>query len=351
MIASTVARFSRASSLLLAGSALPVQSADRRSRPRLPAFYDDIEKRTFRFFWETVNRTNGLVPDRWPTPSFRSIAAVGFAPPAYAIGVERGWFPRGRAARTARSTTLRFFWNAPQGPGRDRDIGHKGFFYHFLDMETGQRFEETSSCRARHDHPAGACCSPANIMTAPTPPSAKSGNLPQRLRPRRLELFPLGRRPPSRWAGTRDAASSRPTGTGYNEGMFVYILALGRPTHPARRTLGAVDGALPALLARTRGQRAVIASRLCSATNTATSWSISAASTTRRCARQGLRLFREQPPRDLRASAIMRSPTRCGWDGYSADFWGLTACDGPGDFSCRHRRRGREFFGYSARGP
>ncbi len=33
------------------------------------------------------------------------------------------------------------------------------------------------------------------------------------------------------------------------------------------------------------------------------------------------------------------------------DVWGLTACDGPGDFKTSHRRREREFFSYSARGP
>ena len=60
----------------------------------LPNFYDDLEQRTFRFFWETVNRLNGLVPDRWPTPAFSSIAAVGFALTAYPVGVERGWCSR-----------------------------------------------------------------------------------------------------------------------------------------------------------------------------------------------------------------------------------------------------------------
>jgi hypothetical protein len=40
-----------------------------------------------------------------------------------------------------------------------------------------------------------------------------------------------------------------------------------------------------------------------------------------------------------------------GWDGYSADVWGLTACDGPGDFKQVIDAREREFFSYSARGP
>ena len=125
------------SSLLLAGAALPCPLfATERT---LPAFYEEIEKRTFRWFWNTVNRKNGLVPDRWPTPSFSSIAAVGFALPAYAIGAERGWCTRAQA-RDLTLTTLRFFWNAPQGPEATGTAGYKGFYYHFLDMETGQRF-------------------------------------------------------------------------------------------------------------------------------------------------------------------------------------------------------------------
>ena len=85
----------------MAGSALPgcTSVAYRPGGRTLPAFYEDIERRTFRFFWETVNRKNGLVPDRWPTPAFCSIAAVGFALPAYA---DRGRARLVHAGRSAR---------------------------------------------------------------------------------------------------------------------------------------------------------------------------------------------------------------------------------------------------------
>src|SRR5688500_6783374 len=106
-------------SMLLAGSALAgcvgVERTSvgngRSAVPSLPPFFDDLEERTFRFFWETVNRDNGLVPDRWPSESFCSIAAVGFGLTAYPIGVERGWCSRAEA-RDLTLTTLRFFWNA-----------------------------------------------------------------------------------------------------------------------------------------------------------------------------------------------------------------------------------------------
>ena len=37
----------------------------------------ELQERTFRFFWDTANPENGLIPDRYPTPSYSSIAAVG----------------------------------------------------------------------------------------------------------------------------------------------------------------------------------------------------------------------------------------------------------------------------------
>src|SRR5215218_91314 len=57
---------------------------------RETAFLDTLSRRTFDFFWETTNPRNGLTPDRWPTKSFSSVAAVGFALTAYPIGIEHG---------------------------------------------------------------------------------------------------------------------------------------------------------------------------------------------------------------------------------------------------------------------
>ena len=50
----------------------PAEAGSRRD-----AFLDDLQQRTFRFFWETTNPANGLAPDRWPTRTFASMAAVG----------------------------------------------------------------------------------------------------------------------------------------------------------------------------------------------------------------------------------------------------------------------------------
>src|SRR6202162_4931988 len=123
---------------LLGGACAPATPA-----PRLDAaavgredLLDSLERRTFDYFWEVTNPRNGLVPDRAPSPSFSSIAAVGFGLTAYPVGVERGYITR-EAARDRGLTPLRFF-GAPSGGA----AGLHGFFYHFLDMESGARFKD-----------------------------------------------------------------------------------------------------------------------------------------------------------------------------------------------------------------
>ncbi|KAA3442059.1 hypothetical protein C7I87_32655 [Mesorhizobium sp. SARCC-RB16n] len=96
-----------------------------------------LQRKSFAYFLYEVNEANGLVADRSRKGSPASIAAVGLALTAYAVGVARGFMTREQAcARTL--TTLRFFWKSTQGTGPDA-TGYKGFYYHFLDMETGRR--------------------------------------------------------------------------------------------------------------------------------------------------------------------------------------------------------------------
>jgi hypothetical protein len=109
--------------------------------PADAAYLDTLEHRTFDWFWDHAHPTTHLVPDRWPTPSFSSVAAIGFGLTAYGIGAERGWVSRAQAAERTLAT-LRFLWEAPQGAEPEGRIGYRGFFYHFLDMEHGTRFEK-----------------------------------------------------------------------------------------------------------------------------------------------------------------------------------------------------------------
>jgi hypothetical protein len=110
-----------------------------RARPAASEWemLDDIQRSAFAYFVHETNRANGLVRDKtcadWPA----SIAAVGLGLTTYPVGVERGFVTREEAAERT-LTTLRFFWRSKQGPEPDA-TGHKGFYYHFLDMRTGAR--------------------------------------------------------------------------------------------------------------------------------------------------------------------------------------------------------------------
>ena len=98
---------------------------------------DQLARDTFRYFWDLTNPDNGLVPDSTKKGSPSSITATGLGLSCLVVAAERGWIPREEAAERAR-TTLRTFWYGP----KDHElhaIGHRGFFYHFLEMESGHR--------------------------------------------------------------------------------------------------------------------------------------------------------------------------------------------------------------------
>src|SRR5690349_18339054 len=136
-------RLSLRSSCALAAFLLSACAASQPVQPPPPdstqtqAFLDTVEQRTFHYFWDLTNTSNGLTPDRSPSPSFSSIAAVGFALTAYPIGAERGYVSR-QQARDRALTTLQFLWTAAQDSSATA-TGYRGFFYHFLDMGTGDR--------------------------------------------------------------------------------------------------------------------------------------------------------------------------------------------------------------------
>src|ERR1700758_1645465 len=59
--------------------------------PVIEPFLQELQERTFRYFWDTANSQNGLIPDRYPTPSYASVAAVGFGLTTYPVAAERGY--------------------------------------------------------------------------------------------------------------------------------------------------------------------------------------------------------------------------------------------------------------------
>jgi hypothetical protein len=106
---------------------------------RLPTDQDlgRLQFTTLLYYLQCTNPDNGLVRDKTEPNAPASIAAIGMALATIPVVVERGVLIRQFAAKITRNR-LRYLMACPQGPEPDSS-GYKGFFYHFLDIETGRR--------------------------------------------------------------------------------------------------------------------------------------------------------------------------------------------------------------------
>lgn len=314
----------------------------------LPPLFDDIERRTFDYFWELGDPRTGLVPDRWPTPSFSSIAAVGFGLTAYGVGVERGWISREQAAgRTL--ATLRFFANAPQGPARQGMSGHKGFYYHFLEMDDGTRSASSELSTVDTTLLLAGVLFAQSYYDGDGDGEAEIRRLAEQIY-RRVEwpwAQARGPRISMGWAPEQGALAY--DWQGYNEAILVYILALASPTHPVGTdayaawtstyddSWGTFHGqqhlSFPPLFGHQYSQIWVDFRGILDP------W----------MREHGLDYF-ENSRRATYAQQAYAIANPGGWAGYGEQLWGLTACDGPIDASFEYGGRMREFRTYSARG-
>ena len=98
---------------------------------------DQLLAETLPYFIEQTNPVNGLIADKTQTGSPASIAVIGFGLSCYIIGVQRGLMTREEAVSKTLSI-LSFFYNSKQGQ-EENASGYRGFYYHFLDMQTGRR--------------------------------------------------------------------------------------------------------------------------------------------------------------------------------------------------------------------
>jgi hypothetical protein len=340
---STAPADSQAAAAPVAVSAVP--------HPPLPALFDDLERRTFDFFWQTADPHTGLVPDRWPSkPDFASIASVGFAFNAYADGVERGYVNRAQA-RERVLKTLRFFASAAQGPQAQGVAGHRGFFYHWLNARTGERYDpgvELSSIDTALL--AAGMLFAQGYFDSSDPGEVEIRALVDRIVGRiewdwmqpRPPLIGMGWRPESGFIGYDYR--------GYDEAMILYLLALGSPTHAVRpeawtafaATYGDSWGSY-------RGQTHLGGAPLFWHQYSHV-WVDFRGIRDAFMRGKGLDYFENSRRATLaqRAYAIANPQ---GWRDHGEDVWGLTACDGPGTMTAPDwSGRLREFRDYSARG-
>ncbi len=190
------------------------------------AFLDDLERQGTLFFWEQASPVTGQVLDRARNDlrgsrdprKMASIAATGFGLTALCIADRRGYLPRAQIIERVK-TTLN--WHLNHFPEVH------GFFYHFSDIETGERIRgvELSSIDT-----ALLLCGVLTAQAYFEDPTIKSAaqQIYERVDwPWMLnggKTFSMGWHPDK---GFLDARWEH-----YCELMMIYLLAIGSPTHP-----------------------------------------------------------------------------------------------------------------------
>ena len=119
------------------------------------------------YYIRELNDRTGLIADRTQPGSPASIAAVGMAVATIPVLLERYHLPRHCMAKSVLQR-LRFLWNSPQGPEPDA-TGYKGFYYHFLDMETGRRAGHMRAIHRRFGVPPGWDTDRRELLRSVTP--------------------------------------------------------------------------------------------------------------------------------------------------------------------------------------
>jgi hypothetical protein len=199
---------------------------------RLPTDEDlgRLQWTTVDYYLKETNPVNGLVRDKTEPNAPASIAAIGMALATYPVAVERDVLPRDFAARAVLKK-LRFFRDSRQGPEPDA-TGYKGFYYHFLDMDTGRRVWQCELSTIDSTFLFAGMLTCAAYFDRDTADEDEVRRLA-------TELFDR-----ADWNWVRDGGAAVTHGwkpesgfiphrwTGYDEALLLYILGLGSPTHP-----------------------------------------------------------------------------------------------------------------------
>jgi hypothetical protein len=331
----------------LSGCAVVPAPAPQRTAPAVDrALLADLEQRTFLWFWDLADPGTGLIPDRAPTPSFSSVAAVGFGLTAYVVGADRGWVSR-EAARDRVRHLLQFLLDAPQGPEPAGMTGYHGFFYHFLDMETGRRFETVELSTIDTTLLMAGVLTCQSYFDHDEPGEAAIRDLAERLYARVDWTWAQPRPPLVSHGWTPEKGFISWDWRGLNEAMILYVLALGSPTHP-------VDPAAWGEWTRTYqwhdyyGEQFLTFGPLFGHQYSQT-WVDFRGIQDAYMRGKGIDYFENSRRATYsQRNYAMANPGR--WKGYGPDLWGLTACDGPLDVTLKIDGRDRTFHTYWARG-
>lgn len=346
----------------LGAMVLPAQARPHPHIPR-PAGHDrafdpvlaDLHRRTFRWFWDTAHPVTGLVPDNSPNPDFCSIAAVGFALTACCIGARSGYVTRAHAA-TRVLTSLRTLWNAPQGADTSGVSGHKGFFYHFLHMDSGLRYAKCELSTVDSAMLFLGALTAAAFFDGPSADEAEIRKLGVGLYERAdwtfvahdNHLISMGWQPEPDLPGHDAKGLIDRDWDRYNEGMMVNLLALGSPTHPAgdwKAWMATIGGTWGTHFGETYLGFSPMFGHQYSHV-----WYDFRGIADAFMRGHGIDYF-ENSRRAAYAQRTYAIKNPGGFKDYGAEAWGLTACRGPADIELQVGNRKIQFHEYGARGP
>ncbi|MBU6451917.1 MAG: hypothetical protein KGS72_09085 [Cyanobacteria bacterium REEB67] len=211
-----------------------MDSTEESTQQRSEEVFAQLQRKALSYFLHQCNPANGLVADKNQPGSPASIAVQGMAFSIYAIASECGAIERSEAIKRT-LTALRFFQSSTQNTGRDA-TGYRGFYYHFLDIESGKRTWKSELSTIDTAILMAGIISAMNYFNRD---SAEEREI------RELANF-LYSRVEWDWACNGEETPSHgwtPEGkfrryrwdTNYSEAHILYILALGSPTYPIKR--------------------------------------------------------------------------------------------------------------------
>jgi hypothetical protein len=303
-----------------------------------------LQERTFGYFTRELNPETGLVNDSTRPESPASIAGCGFAFACYAVAADHGIIARDEAAaRVAHG--LRFLWDTEQSEAPDASGSH-GFFYHFLDPRSGRRAWRCELSTVDSAILFAGALAAAGYFDGPSDDERAVRQLADA----------LYRRADWRWMIRRNAIShgwNPERGflpfdwRGYNEALFVYILALGSPTF-------APDESVYGSWTSTYRWRSLLGHEFLYAGPLFTHqlshvWIDFRGIQDEYIRAKSIDYFENSRRATLvQREYAKRNPHR--FRGYGPDSWGISASDGPGPFADVTRRGKRKFYGYRARG-
>lgn len=308
------------------------------------ALIERLQRGAFGYFEQYYNAANGLVADTSRDGSPCSIAVVGFALSSYPVAVEHGWMSRDQAAlRTLR--TLQFFWNSEQSTDADA-TGHKGYYYHFLDMQTGRRVWQCELSLIDTTLLIAGVLLAAQYFDG-------SGD---EVAIRQLAEA-LYRRVDWRWAqngGDTVSQGWKPEcgflhygWEGYNEAIILSILGLGSPTFPLQPATFDRWG-LTYQWENMLGQDVLYSGPLF--THLFSHAWIDFRGVQDGFMREKNCDYFENTSRSIAVHREYAVRNPAGYHGYGRNFWGITAGDGPQSQALREHGRDLRFFGYMSRG-